>query len=363
MNTQQDHEISNINSSSENLLSVGQTLRKAREAMGLSVNDVSGRIKFAPKQIDWLEADDYINLPEAAFVRGFVRGYARLLKLDAVQLLTSLPSSHVQTSVTPEVKSVDIPLPSAFSTRRHNIIWLAAALVVAVSIAIFERMHSASPEQIPVVETSTVQVLDLPMEAGVNDAPQLAALPQVATPDPVRVLQSAKSEPVAAVVPVLKAIVAKKADSVAPVIVPKQSALPSVGQLPALKPLVVTQQPVRVVSVPAADKPAAKQIVLLASSVSTTPAADASIATAEGVAEEHALRMEFDEDAWVEVKDASGKILVSRMNTSGSLLRVKGKSPLLVVVGNAKAVRLFDNGKRIKLERYTTADVAKITLE
>jgi hypothetical protein len=33
------------------------------------------------------------------------------------------------------------------------------------------------------------------------------------------------------------------------------------------------------------------------------------------------------------------------------------------VVGNFKAVRLFDNGKKIKLERYATGDVARVKLK
>ena len=82
MNTQQENQISNIDANSAAALSVGQTLREAREQMGLSVNDVANRIKFAPRQIESLEDDDYGQLHEAAFVRGFVRSYARLLELD-----------------------------------------------------------------------------------------------------------------------------------------------------------------------------------------------------------------------------------------------------------------------------------------
>ena len=80
-------------------------------------------------------------------------------------------------------------------------------------------------------------------------------------------------------------------------------------------------------------------------------------------ATEHALRIELDEDAWVEVKDGSDKLLISKMHRAGSLIRVAGKAPMLVTLGNARAVRLFDNGKKIKLERYTTAEVAKVKLK
>ena len=78
---------------------------------------------------------------------------------------------------------------------------------------------------------------------------------------------------------------------------------------------------------------------------------------------EHSLRLEFDEDAWAEIKDANDKVLISRMHPAGSLVRVTGKAPMLVIIGNARAVRLFDNGKKINLERYTTAEVARVKLK
>ena len=55
-------------------------LREARERLGLSVADVAAQIKFAPRQIEALEADDFKHLPEAAFLRGFVRSYAKILQ-------------------------------------------------------------------------------------------------------------------------------------------------------------------------------------------------------------------------------------------------------------------------------------------
>jgi cytoskeletal protein RodZ len=78
---------------------------------------------------------------------------------------------------------------------------------------------------------------------------------------------------------------------------------------------------------------------------------------------EHVLRIELDEEAWVEVKDSSDKALVGKMFAAGSLVRVTGKGPMQLTLGNAHAVRLFDNGKQVNLERYTTAEVAKVKLK
>src|SRR5512142_1691440 len=73
-------------------LNVGMALREAREGLGLSVHDIADRIKFAPKQVEALEANDFSHLPEAAFLRGFVRSYARVLQLDEAALIAALPA-------------------------------------------------------------------------------------------------------------------------------------------------------------------------------------------------------------------------------------------------------------------------------
>ncbi|MFZ2540283.1 MAG: helix-turn-helix transcriptional regulator, partial [Gallionella sp.] len=113
--------------------SLGATLREAREHLGLSVVDVSNQIKFAPRQIEALEADDFQHLPEAAFLRGFVRSYAKILQLDQQALLATLPqSSGVSVELGSALAPVGEPLPDAGSQKRKDLIWLGAAALLAV---------------------------------------------------------------------------------------------------------------------------------------------------------------------------------------------------------------------------------------
>jgi len=72
------------------LLTVGQQLQAARLAAGMTITDVAQALKFSPRQVESLEEDNYDALPGNTIVRGFVRSYARLLKLDAEVLLTLL---------------------------------------------------------------------------------------------------------------------------------------------------------------------------------------------------------------------------------------------------------------------------------
>ncbi|MBK8743953.1 RodZ domain-containing protein [Propionivibrio sp.] len=79
--------------------SVGQQLRTAREAKGLTTDDVAKAIKLSLRQVKSLEADDWPNLPCNTIIRGFVRNYARLLGLDSDQLMgvldrLTMPQPH-----------------------------------------------------------------------------------------------------------------------------------------------------------------------------------------------------------------------------------------------------------------------------
>lgn len=349
MDTQQDNQIASLNGgNAEETLSVGKTLRAAREKMDLSVNDVANRIKFAPRQIESLEADDYDRLPEAAFVRGFVRSYARLLELDPARLLSVLPSTHVKTSSTQEVKSVEIPMPSELSGRRYNIMLLAVGLVIALSVAIFERVQNRAPEVSEPVVNSKVQAIDLPnvsAEGKSDEATEQAQAPAVEQ------LPAAHSVVAPAPLPAVAQTVIR------PVTVPVVQ--PVVRATPA--PVSQQQMPQATLNTTAAPQQTAKPAPVVAPkvvSVDHQPKPGTEITAAE-----HSLRMEFDEESWVEIKEGDGQVLTSRMHTAGSLVRITGKSPLIVTIGNARAVRLFDSGKKINLERYTTADVARITLK
>jgi len=126
------------------LTSLGRMLREAREHLGLSVADVAAQIKFAPRQIEALEADDFKHLPEAAFLRGFVRSYAKILRLDAETLLASIPQTKMAAAELIPA-SVGVLFPNAHSLRQQNMIWLGAASLLAVIVVVPFPIPVASP--------------------------------------------------------------------------------------------------------------------------------------------------------------------------------------------------------------------------
>jgi cytoskeletal protein RodZ len=76
--------------------SVAEQLRAAREAQGLSVHEVADMTKIRTDHIRALEEGTYDTFAAPVYVRGFVRTYAAILRLDVSQILTGLEAELCQ---------------------------------------------------------------------------------------------------------------------------------------------------------------------------------------------------------------------------------------------------------------------------
>ena len=69
---------------------VSEQLRQAREAQKLTVHQVAEIIKIRTDHLRALEAGNFEVFSAPVYIRGFVRGYATLLKLDVPGVMTAL---------------------------------------------------------------------------------------------------------------------------------------------------------------------------------------------------------------------------------------------------------------------------------
>ena len=124
---------------------------------------------------------------------------------------------------------------------------------------------------------------------------------------------------------------------------------------PSEQPVVVAIEQVAQPREPApAPKPAAAQ-------PAAKPAAGNAVAGEQG--ERATLRMVFDQESWVEIKDRNGNTIFGQLSPAGSRRSVSGEPPFEVVVGNAAGVRLTFKDEIIDLSAHTQVDVARLTLE
>lgn len=324
--------------------SLGRTLRETREHLGMSVADVANQIKFAPRQIEALEADDFQHLPEAAFLRGFIRSYAKILQLDVQPLLAALPESKtVPAELVPA--SVGVPFPGAPSLLRQNQFWLYAAALLAVVAGIFALSNLMSPLKQPEVEQVETP-LSLPAEVQI--------IPDTPVPD------ASMTAPAVADMPKRRST-ATKAQSSVPATKTQASGDESQAQAKKSVPGSVapsTIQPAKPETRPETE-PESEPVTI-------TPAPAVKAATqSDKLPPVTQLRIEFGEESWTEIKDRDGKIISSKVNPAGSELTVYGRAPFTMLIGHGFAARLYHQGKQVDLTPYINkySEVAHVTLQ
>jgi cytoskeleton protein RodZ len=115
----------------------GRCLAEARQGQGLTCADVARQLKLSVWQVEALEAGRYHQLPGPIFVRGFIRNYARLLKLDPDALLRAGGDSLQQPVARRDTPpSQDIPFPGQEASRWP--LYGAGVAVIVGALAIYE---------------------------------------------------------------------------------------------------------------------------------------------------------------------------------------------------------------------------------
>jgi cytoskeleton protein RodZ len=78
---------------------LGEQLRAAREAQGLSVYEVAEATKIKTEHIRALDEGQYRSFAAPIYLRGFVRTYARLVRLDPETAIAQLNQELVRDAV------------------------------------------------------------------------------------------------------------------------------------------------------------------------------------------------------------------------------------------------------------------------
>lgn len=283
--------------------SAGKTLAEARERLGLSVAEVARQLRLSPRQIEALEADDHASLPGKTFLRGFLRNYAKLLQLDPEPLLALCHPEPSQT------QSIAVPTSRIEFGGKRSLMpfgehsgkpWAKYAAIIGVAVLVLSwGMYELLQGQ--------PSPQDVPAKSA-GETSMVLSLPQAEAP-----IQTA------------------------PVTNQTVETVPAPATVPAAAPATAE-----------ASVPLAPQVP------SAPPAVDVG---------GQRLQFVFDGDAWVEVKDKSGKVIFYQLNSKGSQQSVRGNPPFSLVIGNAAQVRLTYNDKPVDLAPHTKVDVARLTIE
>ncbi len=106
---------------------LGEALRRARTAKGLTIEDAERVTRIPRKYLEALELENFSILPAPVYARGFLRSYAQYLALNPDELLPFFPVGHVEEPI------LD-PLPEVGEPRIWNMNSIVAVAVVGALI-------------------------------------------------------------------------------------------------------------------------------------------------------------------------------------------------------------------------------------
>lgn len=101
----------------EPVMSAGRILSDKRQEWDLTIQEVAANLNLGTDTIEALEADEYETLPGTTFVKGYIRAYARLLKLDVEDLMGNI---DLQPERITEIPSTRAALKQKGKTRYRD---------------------------------------------------------------------------------------------------------------------------------------------------------------------------------------------------------------------------------------------------
>lgn len=311
-----------------NLALAGAQLKAQREALGWPVEQVADQLKLAPRQVIALEEGDMAALPNVAVVRGFVRAYAKVVRLDAAPLVAMIevhpapaqdPAAPVRREISATFSESRFPSMTQRSSNQTPL-WIAGAVAVVVAAAFGAYKLGYVPASLlsSHTEKETAHADVGPVETTLIKPGQ--DLTPVQTPS----------------VPLISVPPPPGSDTQTGAPASAAASVPAAAVPPAAAP---------------ATPPAATAAV-------TPPAAAA--APAVGA---NALVLKVEQDSWVEIRRPGASPLISRMVKAGSTETFDITGPATLVVGKPGVVQATLRGAKLDLPTVAGGTISRVSIK
>ncbi|CAM3872416.1 helix-turn-helix domain-containing protein [Roseateles saccharophilus] len=287
----------------------GAWLRNARQQRGLHIAALAVMLKVPQAKLEALEADRFDELPDATFARALATAMCRALKVDPAPVLALLPrTSTSEFDVRPGLNqpfrergagAID---GGVLALLARPVVWGPLLLLIAAA-----AVHWIPAGWLPERDTAA-------------SAPAASAASAAASAAPVEFVAAPPAASAAASVP--------------------EAASSAAASAP--QPVASTPLQVRDVAPP--------------------PNVVAQPASAPAVPAGQALRISASADSWVEVADAKGQVLFSRVLHAGEQQEFGGAAPYKLRVGNVGGTRVEWRGAAVDLGARANNNVARLEL-
>lgn len=295
----------------------GEILAETRLKLGLEPDNVAQILHLSRQQIEALEANDFENLPEPTYIRGYLRSYSQLLNIDPKPVIDSYNDAiGGWKSTTYSGLAVERQISS-----NDNIIRFATLGVIGVVFGlavVWWLGEDETPAAVP-IPAEVVPAIN-------NDSLNTPATENSAVENtPVAV---APGEP----------MITENPMSITPM---EPAAVP---------------EPVNTRALPLTRNVPTRQLPPMASKTTTavTPAA--------GNGTRAKLVLRTNGPSWADIRDANDNKLLYETVAAGRVITVEGEAPLQVFLGNANVVSLELDGVEYDFDKFTRGLTARFSV-
>jgi cytoskeleton protein RodZ len=339
--------------------SVGAILRQSREAKDLTAAQVAKQLNLKVSVIEQIEAEQWDPAMSMTFMRGYLRAYARLMKLSEREILQAfeLQAAYLRSQPRPMHSFSKKTSLDAAENRFMLATYLLIVLLIGLFLIWFWQTHLL--DDTPV---SVVPAYQVPEQTGTDGkltpqpAGQTASSTVEATPTPMAQTNST-TEQATAPLNDSQPVAANQGDTTATAAVESTTEQPATTGSPAeLNSNSGTAATATTVLDTAASTEPMPSVVTALPEV-TNPAAGTTVAA--GAA---SLQLEFSADCWLEVYDNNNQRLAYGNQAAGKQLVLQGQLPFRLKLGNPPAASMKLNDVVVDLSGYPAGRVARITL-
>ena len=391
--------------------SIGALLKTTREQRGMSQADAAAQLNLKVAIIEKLEAEQWDTSMATTFVKGYLRAYARLLKLSEREILQAfdLQTAHLRPKTTEMHSFSRKTSREAADSRFMLATYGLVVLLIGLFFVWFWQTHLMDAEPVAVLPD---YVAPLDNKTTSNNTPVVATTPSVTQ------TAAASTQPVATQLSTVQVTSNPTTTAVDSSAVPATTASPAgtaqpthadtasedapvssiettegearpvasvpIEQTTAALPAANTAADTTTAAVAESSLPAPSNTAVTTSSpsaspsetsnetTSATPAAQtlpvtepaAQVPSIEAAAQNTAVQLQFSftEDCWLSVLDANQQKIAYGLQKAGTSLTVSGQYPLRLTIGNASAASLQVQGKAYDMSQYKAGQVARIKL-
>ncbi|MDX1676203.1 RodZ domain-containing protein [Arsukibacterium sp.] len=300
-------------------MTAGQLLRQAREQRKLSMADVALQLNLRLSLVQQIEADQFDSSILITFVRGYLRAYARLVKLPENQVLKAFEQQHGG-GTDPAKPMRTFSNRTGRQATENRFMWLTYAIgLLLVLMLVLWGWQTASPDAEGRLEQPVTQTLTGSQQLA--DSSTASTTGNMASDSGSTAIDAGSDRQALA------------------------EALNPAGSEPfSMSDSTVASLP-DAVAMPPEPEPA-------------SPGSGANDESAQA----DVITMNFQDSCWIDVLDADGNRIAYGTKEPGYQMTVSGKAPFVVTLGNPGVVRITLNNQPFDMSSLPAGRVAKFTL-